>query len=33
MTTIRPLPTVEGWGNITQLVNPRFMRFSMSLNF
>jgi hypothetical protein len=25
--------TVEGWGNITQLVNPRFMRFTMSLNF
>jgi hypothetical protein len=24
---------VEGWGNITQLVNPRFMRFTMSLNF
>jgi hypothetical protein len=24
---------VEGWGNITQLVNPRFMRFTLSLNF
>jgi hypothetical protein len=28
-------PTVEvnGWGDITQLVNPRFMRFSMTVDF
>jgi hypothetical protein len=24
---------VEGWGNVTQLVNPRFMRFVATLNF
>ena len=24
---------VEGWGNITQLVSPRFMRFTMSVSF
>ena len=24
---------VEGWRNITQLVNPRFTRFTMTLNF
>jgi len=24
---------VEGWGNITQIVNPRFMRFTMTVNF
>jgi hypothetical protein len=28
-----PQTEVNGWGDITQLVNPRFMRFSLSLNF
>jgi hypothetical protein len=25
--------TIEGWGNISQIVNPRFFRLSMSLDF
>jgi hypothetical protein len=28
-----PSVEVNGWGDITQLVNPRFMRFSMTVNF
>ena len=28
-----PAVEVNEWGNITQLVNPRFMRFTLSLDF
>ena len=28
-----PAVEVNGWGNITQLVNPRFMRFTITVDF